>query len=143
MMSGEGSAGPWPGACRQRKVELARQRWRVVLVSAPGLVQRATVATLETCPHVDLAAVVSGSLSATRVLATVQPDLILIDANLPNDEVEALLSWAAENCPAVQCVVATSTSQHRDQALSSGAHSTVYRASLASHLEAIFGCSPN
>jgi DNA-binding NarL/FixJ family response regulator len=78
----------------------------------------------------------SGALSATRLMQTVEVDLLLIDANVPPDEVSELLEWTAGHCPAVQCVVMTTTSQRREQALAWGAHAAFQRASLGSELEA-------
>jgi DNA-binding NarL/FixJ family response regulator len=117
-----------------RKLELTHIRKRVVLVSMPGLVQQATRSTLASCPEADLIAVASGALSATKVLSQVQPDLLLIDANLPAEETEALLGWVKEHCQSVQCAVMTVTSQQRDQALTWGADLAIHRAGLADQL---------
>jgi len=125
-----------------KEAPLAHKRKRVVLVSTPGLVQQATRSTLALCPDVDLVAIASGALSATRVMSQMQPDVLLIDANLPEEEMEALLRWAKEHCPGTRCVVSTSTSQHSDRALVSGAHAAIHRAGLADQLHATLSHLP-
>jgi DNA-binding NarL/FixJ family response regulator len=121
---------------------LAHKRRRVVLVSAPGLVQKATESTLASCAEVDLVATVSGALSATGVLPQMQPDLVLIDATLAEEEVEALLEWIKGHCPGVQCAAMTVTSHQRDLVLGWGADVAIHRAGLAGYLRQILGCLP-
>jgi DNA-binding NarL/FixJ family response regulator len=108
----------------------------VALVSTPGLIQQATRSTLAACPDVDLVVVASGALSATELLPRLQPALLLIDANLPEEEIRALLGWVKEHCRTVRCAVMTVTSQQRDRALTWGAEIAIHRACLADQLPA-------
>lgn len=111
-----------------------------MLVSAPGLVQKATESTLASCPDVDLVATVAGALSATAVLSKMQPDLLLIDATLAEEEMEALLQWVKGHHPEVQCAVMTVTSHQRNLALDRGADVAIHRAALTSHLNTLLNC---
>lgn len=113
-----------------------RPRKRVCLVSEPGLIQQATSAMLAFLPDITLVATISGALSATALLAQLQPDLLLVDANLPEEEVEALLRWTTGHHPEISCVVITMTSQQREQALAWGAHAAIQRASMGGQLQA-------
>jgi DNA-binding NarL/FixJ family response regulator len=115
------------------------RKTRVLLVSLPGLVRDATYATLASLPQVSLVAAASGALSATRLLLQLQADLLLIDANLPDEEVLALLSWAKEYRPHMQCLVMTMTSQQRYQALAWGANAAIQRSDLSDRLPALLG----
>jgi DNA-binding NarL/FixJ family response regulator len=108
----------------------------VMLVSTPGLIQKATRSTLASCVDVELVAVASGALSATNVLAKLEPDVILVDANLPEGEMEALLCWTKDHLPGVICVVATASSEQSGRALLCGAHTTIHRSGLAEQLSA-------
>jgi DNA-binding NarL/FixJ family response regulator len=101
------------------------------------MVQEATRAVLRSLPDVTLVATASGALSATQLLPHLQPDLLLMDANLPEEEVRALLYWTREHYPEVQCVVMTLTSREREWALAAGARAAIQRASLADQLEAL------
>jgi len=141
-MVSKGRVASWPGSFSARKLDLAHKRRRVVLVSARGLVQKATESTLRSCPEVDLVATVSGALSATGVLSQMQPDLLLIDATLAEDEMQALLGWVKGRFPGVHCAAMTATSRQRDLALNSGADIAIHRAGLGSYLEEILNCHP-
>lgn len=112
---------------------------RVFLVSLPGLVGQATRATVETMRGVTLVGTAAGALSATQALPKLRPDLLLIDANLPDDEVAALLEWSREHFPSMPCLVMTMTTRQRDQALAWGAHAAIQRAKLGSQLETVVG----
>ena len=114
---------------------LAQPRKRVLLVSLPGLVQEATCATLVSLSDLVLVAIVPGALSATQLLQQLRPDLLLVDVNLPEQEVQALLDWTLEHSPGLQRVVLTVTSQQRDQALAWGADATIQRADLVGQLQ--------
>jgi DNA-binding NarL/FixJ family response regulator len=127
---------------RARKRDLTQQRKRVALVSTPGLIQQATASTVTSCREVDLVATAPGALSATGVLAQAHPDLLLIDATLPEAEVQALLRWVKDHCQGVQCAVITVTSRQRDLALDWGADAAFHRGDLAGHLREVLGCTP-
>lgn len=107
---------------------------RLCLVSTPGLIRDATCATIAMTPNVRLAAVVSGALSATQLLPHIQLDLILLDANLPEEEVAALLTWLADHVPAVRKLVARTTTAECDQALAFGADAAMRRDELPTKL---------
>ena len=99
-------------------------------MSLPGLVQEATRAALMSLSDVTLVGATSGALSATALLPQLQPDLLLVDANLPEEEVEALVRWTKQHYPGLPCVVMTLTSQQRGLALAWGADAAIQRASL-------------
>lgn len=115
---------------------------RVCLVSQPGLIQQATRAVLASLPGVTLVATASGALSATALVPEIQPDLLLIDANLPDEEIEALLAWVRAHRPELPCVVMTQTSRQRSQAQTWGAHSAIPRANMIDQLEVVLNQSP-
>lgn len=94
---------------------------------------------LSSLPDVNLVGAASGALSATAALPHLRPDLVLVDANLPNEEVQALLRWTQEHCPAVKCVVVTLTSSQRNQALGWGASAAIHRSNLTSHWASVMG----
>lgn len=106
---------------------MASHKTQVLLVSLPGLVRDATYATLASFSNVSLIGSTSGALSATRLLQQLQADLLLVDANLPDEEVQALLSWTKEYRPHLPCLVMTMTSHQRYQALAWGADAAIQR----------------
>ena len=114
---------------------------QVCLVSEPGLIQQATRAMLGSIPGVVVVATASGALSATALISQLQPDLLLVDANLPDEEVEALLNWTSKHYPLIQSIVMTRTSRQRSQVLDWGAHAAIPRASLSHELRVVLGQS--
>lgn len=134
------AAAHWSDSLLARELELSRKR--AVLVSAPGLVQRATASVLASCEELEVVAIPPGALSATRVLSAVQPDFLLIDATVAEEEIEELLGWVEVNCPGVQCVIMTVTSHQAAQALAWGADLAIHRAALASQLKEVLNCIP-
>ncbi len=88
-------------------------------------------------PGVVVVGTASGALSATALVPQLQPDLLLVDANLPDEEIEALLRWSRENYPMLQSVVMTRTSRQRAQVMAWGAHAAIPRASLSDELRAV------
>jgi DNA-binding NarL/FixJ family response regulator len=116
---------------------LAQPRKRVLLVSLPGLVQEATCATLVSFPDLVLVAITPGALSATQLLPQLRPDLLLVDVNLPEQEVQALLQWTRKRSPGLQRVVLAGTSHARDQALAWGADAAIQRADLVGQLQLV------
>lgn len=117
------------------------QKTRVFLVSEPGLIQQATLGAVTSLPGVVVVATASGALSATDLVAQVQPDLLLVDANLPDEEIQALLRWVQGHYPALPCIVMTQTSKQRAQVKAWGAHSAIPRASLIDQLELVLSQS--
>jgi DNA-binding NarL/FixJ family response regulator len=113
----------------------SRPKTQVLLVSLPGIVAQATRAVIASLGDVILVGCATGALTATQMLPELQPDLLLIDATLPDEEVAALLQWARAHLPAVHCVVMTLTTRQREQALAWGAHAAIHRASFMSELE--------
>ena len=107
---------------------------RLCLVSTPGLIRDATCATIAMTPNVRLVAIASGALSATQLLDHIQLELILLDANLPEEEVSALLAWLTTSLPSVHKLVARTTTAECDQALAFGADEAFQRYELTTKL---------
>ena len=59
--------------------------------------------------------------NARGILATIQPDLVLIDGGLPLDEVVCLIDEVSHQQPRVQCAVMRVESPHRAALESAGA----------------------
>lgn len=114
-----------------------RSDMRVGLVSAPGTIRNSTCATIVNTPNLHLVVVVSGALSATQVVQGAQLDLILFDANIPEDEMSALLNWLSDHLPSVRTLAARMTSERCRQAIALGADDAVRRDELPQRLCAL------
>ncbi len=67
------------------------QRFRALIAAPPGLMRRSLRAVLATFPEIDLIGEADGCLSALTMSQTLQPDILLLSADLPENEVTALL----------------------------------------------------
>jgi DNA-binding NarL/FixJ family response regulator len=93
----------------------------VLVVSQPGLMQRILVDSLADLP-VAVMGIASGGLSAVAMLEDHQPDLVIVDANLPPKEAQMLLKHIRESYPQVRCLVLTETSRELIAIREAGAH---------------------
>ena len=102
---------------------------RVVFVSEPGVMQEAMHTVLTTLPQITIAGLASGSLSALQMLARCEADVIIIDANIPVDEMLALVRSIHTAYPRVACIALTSTRNQMRLALAEGARAALPRSS--------------
>ena len=109
---------------------------RLCLVSTPGPIRDTTCATLAGMPKVRLVILASGALSATQLLQRIQVDFVVLDANLPEEEVAALLTWLADYQPNVRKLVARTTLTECNQARAFGADEAFRRDEFSDKLTA-------
>lgn len=96
----------------------------VMLVSQPGALQKILLNSLQGLP-VAVVGVASGGLSAAAMLKGRQPDLLIVDANVPVDETLALLEHVQRKYPEIYCLALSETSQGKQGLQAGGANSVV------------------
>jgi DNA-binding NarL/FixJ family response regulator len=102
---------------------------RIICVSEPGMMQEALHALLGALPHIKIVGQASGGLSALHLLSRCEADVVVIDANIPVEEMLALVqSINALRPPVASFVFAAARSQMR-LALASGATAALPRSS--------------
>ena len=77
----------------------------VLIVAKPGGPSEGLKALIETIPelaHVDHA---TDHQSALRVLNDCCPDLLLVNIEMPDNELEALVEYTKTTCPQCKCIV--------------------------------------
>ena len=97
------------------------------VVSRPGIMQQSLRASLAACPRIAVVASFGDGLSALNHLAQFRPEILVIDSNLLDEEVEALLGAVKSKQPAIRCLVLTRSSLRREQLLSDGADAVIAR----------------
>jgi len=112
-----------------------------VIVSRPGIMQQALRSSLAACHGITVIASCGDGLTAVRQVAKLQPNLLVIDSNLLDEEVEALIAAVKAEQPATRCVVFVRSSQHRDRMLASGADAVTLRSVSPQQLQAVMGVS--
>ena len=89
---------------------------------------------LGSIPQVDSVTLVSGALSAIEHMQTSKSFTLVIDANLPPEEVESLVRWSKRHQPATRCIVLVKGMIERESAYSVGADAVFLRSSSAQEL---------
>jgi DNA-binding NarL/FixJ family response regulator len=94
-------------------------------------------ATLESLPSVQVIGTVAGCLSALQMVRERQADLVVIDSNLPFEDVRVFLQQLKqEGLGTLSLVLATTSGQVR-RALAAGADAALRRDSSIRHLDAV------
>jgi DNA-binding NarL/FixJ family response regulator len=106
-----------------------------LLVSAPGIVREATTVMLDSLPRVAGVELASGALSAIEQLRKGNSYLLVIDANLPPEEVESLVRWVKEQRSDTRCIVLAKSMVELEQARVAGADAVFLRSISARQLE--------
>jgi len=94
--------------------------------------------TLEFLP-VDVIGVATGGLSALEILKGGQPDLVIIDANLPYEEKLALLKHIHTEYPRVRCLTVSETSRDRANLIARGADFSLLSLDVPRELSNVIG----
>ena len=86
-----------------------------LLVVRPGPLREALRTLMTSIPGVEVAGEVGDISSALGMIGERQPDLVLVDADLPGGEAWRTLKQMKEKWPCVRCVVLTDHScQHQE-----------------------------
>ena len=88
---------------------MPREKVCTVVASRPGVMQASLRAALTSLSWVEVVGSAGDGLSALNLVRERQPDLLVIDCNLLEDEVCALLRQVKEEWPHVRCLVLTRT----------------------------------
>jgi chemotaxis response regulator CheB len=104
---------------------------RVIVVSMPGTMQESLQANLDAMPGVEVIALAGGCLSAVRLVQEKQPDIVVVDSNLSEDEVLAFLNDVKRLHPEIRVVVLTHTTRQQRRILGGGADAVLSRWSPA------------
>ena len=97
------------------------------LVSRPGIMQQSLRASLASCQGIAVVASFGDGLTALRQVTKLQPGLLVIDSNLLEEEVEALIAAVKAEQPIIGCLVMIGSSQQGTRMLASGADAVVLR----------------
>ena len=113
------------------------KRTRVLVVSLPGMMQKMLCETLNSRLDVDLVGVASGGLSAVGMIRQEQPDLVVIDSNLPEAEMRELIQWLKKDKQHVRSLVLVETTQQLNKAATAGADIILRSYSLPGNLDRV------
>jgi len=109
----------------------------MALVSRPGILQQSLRASLAACPGVEVVGAYGDGLTALNAMAEHAPALLVIDCNLLDEEVEALLAAVKLHYAATHCVVLIRSIQRAAWARTCGADATIPHGASMQELMAV------
>ena len=92
-----------------------------LIVARPGPLRNSLQALLTTMPQIEVLAETSNPSALLRMGAGIQPDVVLIDASLPEEKVWPALRQIKEEWCQTQSIVLVEDSQRQQDALAAGA----------------------
>lgn len=105
----------------------AATRLATVIASVPGVAEQSLRATLESLASIEIVGTAAGCLTAMQLVRDRQADLVVIDSNLPFEEVRVFLQHLKQARLATRALVLASTSSQVRQALDAGADAALRR----------------
>jgi len=99
----------------------------VALVSRPGIMQQSLRSSLASCQGIVVVASCGNGLTALHQVTKLRPALLVIDSNLLDEEVEALIAAVKVEQPTIGCLVVVRSSHQERQMLALGADAVVLR----------------
>ena len=129
-------AGPRPES-RSAEPALGTTRLSTVIASAPGIAEQSLRAMLESLPSVQVVGSAAGCLSALQMVRASQADLVVIDSNLPLEDVGELLRQLEQEGLETRSLVLAATNGQVRRALAAGADSALRRDVSTSQLGAV------
>jgi DNA-binding NarL/FixJ family response regulator len=109
----------------------------VAVVSRPGIMQQSLRASLAACPGIAVVASFGDGLTALNRLAGLQDGILVIDSNLLDEEVDALLGAVKVRQPGIRCLVVAQSRLRHQQLLVDGADAVILRNDSAQELQAV------
>jgi DNA-binding NarL/FixJ family response regulator len=108
-----------------------------IVVSRPGMLRQSLSAALAMCAWVSVVTVAGDGLNALNQVLEHQPRLLIIDSNLLDEEVDALLTAVKTRQPAVRCLVFVQSHQREAHLLAAHADAVVLRSASAPQFQAV------
>jgi DNA-binding NarL/FixJ family response regulator len=107
----------------------------VVLIAAEtGPLCDGLLALLTVIPCATAVSQVGDASSALLAVAETHPDLVLLDANLPDAEIQAIVAEIKANGSESRCLVLADDIQQRQEALAAGADEALIKGTPAAEL---------
>jgi DNA-binding NarL/FixJ family response regulator len=108
-----------------------------IVVSRPGIMQQSLRSSLGTCDRIAVIASSGDGLTALCQVRKHHPGMLVIDSNLLDEEVEALIHATKSEQPAIRCLVFVRSSQHETRMLAAGADAVALRNASSQQLQAV------
>jgi len=108
-----------------------------ILVSRPGVMRQSLHTSLAMYAWITVVAACGDGLTALSQVAHHQPRLVIIDSNLLDEEVKALLTAIKAENPATRCLVLLQSDLREAPTLAAGADAVIQRDRWVQHASAL------
>ena len=108
-----------------------------LIVARPGPLRNSLQALMTTMPQIEIVAEARDASALLRMGDRVQPDIVLLDVSVPENEVWAALKQIQEQWSRTQTIVLVGDSRQQQQAMEAGADVALLRGFPAAKLAAI------
>ncbi len=108
----------------------------ILVAARPGRVRDGLQALLAAIPQIKMIGHADDGVSVLERVAEHKPALVLLDTNLPDGEVWAVLRQIKIRCPQARCLIMSDTGQQRRAAKAAGADGVLLKGFLAAELVA-------
>ena len=98
-----------------------------LIVARSNAMQEALNTVLSSDPEIEIIGMADDGFSAMEILKTHQPDLVMVDDNLPNGEVLNLIHYLKKDWPQTKTIVLTDGTQQKQVLLAAGADAVLLR----------------
>lgn len=102
-------------------------RLSTIVASMPGIAEQSLRATLEAFPSVQIVGTAAGCLSALQLVRERRPDLVVIDSNLPLEDVQEFLRQLEQEGLGTRSLVLAATYGQVRHLLAAGADAALRR----------------
>jgi DNA-binding NarL/FixJ family response regulator len=112
-----------------------------LIIAPPGPLRDSLQALVTTLPQIEIVAEADGPAALLRMGDRIQPDVVLLDADAPDDDIWAALAQIRETWPQSRAIVLAESSEQQRQAEEAGADVALIQgfpaAKLATTLEGL------
>jgi DNA-binding NarL/FixJ family response regulator len=105
-----------------------------VIASRPGIMQEALRAMLALSPRIELAGTAGSGLLVVSLVRKYLPALVVIDSNLVEEEMVALLQKIKQEQPHIRCLVLAETGRQQQVMVNAGADAVLLRSEPAERI---------
>jgi DNA-binding NarL/FixJ family response regulator len=98
-----------------------------LIVARSNAMQEALNTVLSSDPEIEIIGMADDGFSAMEILKAHQPDLVMVDDNLPNGEALNLIHYLKKDWPQAKTIVLTDRTQQKQALLAAGADAVLLR----------------
>jgi len=114
--------------------------FRCILIVNPGRVRESLQAILKANDLIDIVGIAGGGLSASKQIISSNPEIVVLDGNLAEDEALEIILWLQSNYPNVKTLILVENNLQRNILLAGGADFVISKGFLSEQLADTIDC---